>query len=276
MRLSIPRRAGLVDLIPSTFQFFPQQRILIAAAGPLASIVSGLFLTALARRAPNGGVFWMLSFAALCSLAAAVELIPMRWGAAQSDGLIILDAIRGGRAFDQVFRNLLPVSSSCLPLRPRDWPADVVARLAEAADDLRTQRANLYIAYVHSQDSNHTVKAAGYLDRLLETWDPTDPPEYALEAAYVFGYQRRDAAEASMWLERATGPVDGYTKLRAASAVEWAKGDLQRAVLFAEQAVQACDREPDAGAIRYESDLLFEMTQPSSEPSLETPAENAA
>ncbi len=273
MRLMIPRRAGVVDLAPVTFERFRWQRVIIAAAGPIASISSGLFLTALARRAPSAEAFWVLSFAALCSLAAAVELIPMRWGPAHSDGLVILEAIRGGAAFDQVTRNVLAVASNNAPLRFRDWPRDLITRLAEAPGEPAAQRYSLYLAYLHHQDSNETETAEGYLDRLLAGWEAQDPAEYAAEAAYVMGFHRRNALKSAEWLARIPESAHDYMRFRAGASVEWARGNLSGAHSIAAQAYAATLAQFDCGAIRYESELAWEIEQ---ESSAETAAETAA
>jgi hypothetical protein len=273
MRFTMPRRAGSVDLIPATFESFRYQRILVAAAGPAASIISGLFLTALSRRAPNEEAFWIMSFAALCSVAAAVELIPMRWGAAHSDGLMILDAIRGGPALDQVARNLLALSSNNTPLRFRNWPRGLVKRVAEGPADPAAARYNLYLAYLRHQDSNETETAESYLDRLLSTWEPDDPAEYAAEAAYVMGFHRRNALKSAEWHSRVAESAPSYLRLRAEASVEWARGNLSEANSLAKQAYEATLAQFDCGAIRYESELVWEMQQ---ETALDTAAETAA
>src|SRR5262249_26524048 len=144
---------------------------------------------------------------------------------------------------------------------------------AAAPGNPSDQRYNLYLAYVFHQDCDEPEAAAEYLDRLLAAWDPKDPAEYAIEAAYVRGFERRDAVQAAEWLARVPENADERARWRAAAAGAFARGDLAEAARLASQGFEVAGRRPSCGAIRYESELLWEIER---ESTAEVPAETAA
>jgi hypothetical protein len=187
--------------------------------------------------------------------------LPMRRGAARSDGYLLWDLIRGGTAVDDLQRNLLVASSHATPLRMRDWPHDLVRRLAEVPADPQASRYNDYLAYVHFLDRDERQTAGRYLDRLLSDWTCDDPPEYALEAAYFHAFRSDDPIAARHWLDLERRDAEPWVRLRAQAAVERAAGDPERASSLVTEALAMLRAEPACGAHQYEVDRLHALLE---------------
>ena len=234
-RVRLARRSGVVSLVPTTFENLRAQRIPVLAAGPLASLIAALALSTMRPTTPR--LFWLAGTTVLCLVLGVTQILPFRLGASSSDGLQLLEALRGGRAFDETERDFLTPVTYVSLLRPRDFPRDLLQRLVETPN-----RFHLYLAYIHHLDAGRREEAASYLTKLLEAWTRDDPPEYALEAAYFFRSRE--------WLDREPrGALEPWVRLRAEAAVT---GD----VTLAEQALKLLEAAPKCGANQYEIDLL--------------------
>jgi hypothetical protein len=253
------RQAGLVDLVPSTFGHFRLCRAICVAGGPLASLLAGLVFTGLSLRARTPSLFWIWCSCAQWALVGMMGLLPMRRGAARSDGYLLWELIRGGAAVDELQRNLLVASSHATPLRMRDWPHDLVLRLAEAPADPQGRRYDAYLAYVHFLDRGENRIAGQYLDRLMTGWTVDDPSEYALEAAYFLAARGDDPIAARKWLLLETRDAEPWVRLRAEAAVERAGDGAGRARRLVDEALAALRAAPACGAHRYEMDRLLAL-----------------
>ena len=114
------RRAGMVDLVPSTFAHFRLRRAICIAGGPMASLLAGLVFLDLSWGAHTPSLFWIWSFCAQWALVGLLGLAPIRRGAARSDGYLLWELIRGGAAVDALQRNLRVASSGRIPPGMRD------------------------------------------------------------------------------------------------------------------------------------------------------------
>jgi hypothetical protein len=259
MRLTPMRHAAVVDLVPATFEGFRLQRAICAAGGPLLSAAGGAALTWWSLSAHSALQFWVASFAVQWALAGALQVAPIRVGSAYSDGYLLLQAVRGGAAFDRVQMDLLTVSSHATPLRLRDWPHDLIRRLEQMPMDLASRRYAAYLAYVHLLDRGEHNAAGERLDRMIEGWSPADPPEYALEAAWFHALHRDDGETALGWLKRANGETQRWVRLRAQAAVERSTGTPLTARCLVEEALASVRAAPACGAYQYEIDRLRSM-----------------
>jgi len=248
--------AGLVDFVPSTFERFRMNRAICAAGGPLASLCSGVIFVWLASRAGTPSRFWVCSFCAQWALVGVLGLAPFLRGTARSDGYLLWELIRGGAAVDAIQRDLLTASSHATPLRFRDWPNDLVRRLADAPAGSQARRYAAYLAYVHCLDRGEIHTAGISLDRLMADWTASDPPEYALEAAYFLALYGNDLPTARQWLARETRDAEPWVRLRAQAAIEQATGNQDLARALADEALTALNAAPACGAHQYEIDRL--------------------
>jgi hypothetical protein len=252
-------RAGLVDFVPSNYAGFRRQRAIIAAAGPIASLVSGLLFVGFSRSAETALQFWLWSFCVQWAVVGFAQIIPTRLGTARSDGSLLWEVLRGGDAVDALQRDMLTASSHATTLRLRDWPEDLVRRLADAAGDNPAGRYGSYLAYIHFLDRGDVQTAAQHLDRLMAGWQPDDPPEYALEAAYFAAFHGHDAARAREWLALATRESEPWVRQRAEAAIECLDGSSQKAHALAGQALATLEASAPCGAYEYEIDLLEKL-----------------
>jgi hypothetical protein len=253
------RQAGLVDFVPSTFAHFRQRRSICVAAGPAASMLAGLLFTLLSYRARTASLFWIWSYCAQWSLVGLLGLLPMRRGAARSDGCLLWELARGGAATDELQAKLLVASSHATPLRLREWPNDLIGRLVEAPADRRARRYHAYLAYVHLLDRGEPQPAGRCLDGFLSEWTAGDPPEYALEAAWFLAFHRNDVDGARRWLTLQDRDAEPWVRLRARAAVEWAAGRHERARQLAKESLSHLRAAPACGAHEYEKERLHEL-----------------
>ncbi|HUI55184.1 MAG TPA: site-2 protease family protein [Bryobacteraceae bacterium] len=256
IRLVPVRNAGLVDFVPSTFARFRRSRAICAAGGPLASLCTGVVFVWLSSRAGTGSGFWMWSFCAQWALVGLLGLVPFRRGTTSSDGYLLWELIRGGATVDAIERDLLTASSHATPLRLRDWPNDLIRRLADDPADPKARRYAVYLAYVHFLDRGEIQTAGQLLDRLMADWIASDPPEYALDAAYFFALYGHDLRTARTWLTRETRDAEPWVRLRAQAAVERLAGNQKSASAQVDEALTALQAAPACGAHQYEIDRL--------------------
>ncbi len=242
------RRLGVVSLAPSTFDAFAFQRAVCCAGGPVASAVAAPFFLYFGLHAQSQTIYWAWAFCLQWALVGILSLAPLRLDQGRSDGYNLWEAIRGGQNLDRTERDLLTPASHATPLRVADWPTDLLERLG-AAD-----RFNAYLNYIHFLDKGDAASAGPHLEALLGNWMASDPPEYALEAAYFYGFHRRDLDAARSWLDREKRNAEPWVGLRAQAAAY----PEQAPVLIAE-ALKLLRIEPPCGAYQYEIDRLTEM-----------------
>jgi hypothetical protein len=250
------RESNLVTHVPSSLRDFRRQAAICALAGPCGSAIGTLLCLWLALQSKGALLFWPMITTAQWSLLGLFELVPFRSRGKKSDGRRLWEFMRGGAALDELQRDTLAESSNHTPLRPRDWPGDLIRRIVEVPSAPAQQRYAFYLAYVHFLDAGDVRAAAPWLEKLIEQPEKTDAAEYALEAAYFFGFHQDDSARAQKWLSLASGPVEPWVKLRASAAAEWATGRHQEAQELARQALAGLNRAPACGAYESEKDLL--------------------
>jgi hypothetical protein len=256
IRLVPFHHAGVVYQVPSSFANFRLQKATSLAAGPCVSLVACLFFATLALRAHAAFPFWFWMVNAQMCLIGVLQLFPVRFGQAESEGLQLLTILRGGPRVDAIQRDLLADSVNHTPLRPRDWPVDLLGRLASTG-----ARYHLYMAYIHALDSGNISGAWAHLSALLDSWLPGDGPQYALEAAYFLAFFRGDEKRARQWLSLETRLPDDALRLRAEAAVEWVAGRTKKARERIEQAELTLRAGLVSGYQAFELDCLQAMRE---------------
>ncbi len=259
------RRAGLVDLVPSTFDGFRPRRAACVAGGPVASLAAGLAFTVLSLRAGTPNLYWIWSCCAQWSLVGVLGLLPVRRGPACSDGYLLWELVRGGAAVDELERNLLVPSSHATPLKMREWPHDLIGRIVKNPADRQARSYSHYLAYVHFLDRGEPQTAGRHLECLLSAWTDADPPEYALEAAYFLAFHAHSLADGLQWLASESSEAEPWVRLRARAAIEHASGRHERARALVNEALSQLRAAPACGAYDYEIDRLRELVAAISE-----------
>ncbi|MGA2133434.1 MAG: site-2 protease family protein [Bryobacteraceae bacterium] len=253
------RHAAVVNLVPSTFAHFRLQRAFCAAGGPVASLLTGMAFGGLAMHAHSASLFWFWSFSVQWAVVGLMGLVPFRAGTARSDGFLLWEVIRGGRACDEVERGLLTASSDATPLRVREWPRDLIRRLGEAPGDPASRRYNFYLAYIHFLDSGDVQTAGQYMDRAVADGTTGEAAEFAMEAAYFWAFHRQDPDTARQWLDRENRDAPPWVRRRAQAAIDRASSNPARARAQVTEALAALKAQPACGSHQYEVDRLQEI-----------------
>jgi hypothetical protein len=216
---------AFVRQMPPGFARYRQQKALTLMSGPLASlIVGGLFL-AIVLDTQSAAIFAVFSRLALVSLLGFSELIPAFRKGIGTDGYRLRQVIRGGEELDELYRESMAEASNYCFVRYRDWPREVLQRIASGDDPY-----NVYLAYLHMLDSGDIEAAAGYMRRLIASLPEAQPrPFQAYEAAYWLATYGGDVAAAKQWLDRAAVDESNVVRVQAEAAIAAAEGQWERA-----------------------------------------------
>ena len=251
---------GLAALLPKKIGATRRQLLVLIAGGPLSSLVLAMFAIALASvSGPR--------FTAYCTFVAAtsfgifvVTLIPVRSGGFMSDGLQIIDVLRGGNSI--IGRNsLMQIFAQSLDgVRPRDWDSSAIDELARAdcKDSLQRTGGLLYLL-AHAMDCRQDGDIKRYRALLESSVD-----------GYPSGFKQSIHIELAIcaWLARDTDAVRRHLKASRGGIVEKSRRLLAQAALAklegrAEDcerdrllAIKALERASDVGQRKLTEDQL--------------------
>jgi hypothetical protein len=241
---------GGVVFAPHSLMGYRRADTIFTAGGPAASALFAAACCGVAWFATNRMVFWLFATMAQWSWLGVLSLVPLRKGLASSDGYWLWQLMRGGPDLDRRKRYMLANMSHGTDLRPSDWPREL---MGPVIDDIPGRdRHEDYLAYVHFMDLGDPDAAFLRLAAVLEKWQKSDPPEYALEAAYYAGVYSADSLLAARWLECAGNGADRWVRLRAEAAVALAEGRTGEARRLAEEALARLEDVPHSGYGDYE------------------------
>jgi hypothetical protein len=224
---------AFVRQVPADYSAFRLQKSATLLSGPLSSLVSGLFFTILAMLSANALAFRSFGLLGLVCLMGVLELIPREKNGIGTDGYRLWQVIRGGPPIDDMIREIACESSNLHSPRWRDWPREVIVRLAAGDDPF-----NIYLAYLHHSDAGDWEAAGSYMRRLIAVLPEVNPNAYyACEAAYWCAAREGDPESARKWLARAGSKIADENRRRAAAALALAQNQFERAILLADQAI---------------------------------------
>ncbi len=227
---------GLAALLPKKIGATRRQLLVLIAGGPLSSLVLAMFAIALASvSGPR--------FTAYCTFVAAtsfgifvVTLIPVRSGGFMSDGLQIIDVLRGGNSI--IGRNsLMQIFAQSLDgVRPRDWDSSAIDELARAdcKDSLQRTGGLLYLL-AHAMDCRQDGDIERYRALLESSVD-----------RYPSGFKQSIHIELAIcaWLARDTDAVRRHLKASRGGIVEKSRRLLAQAALAKlEGRAEDCERD---------------------------------
>ncbi|MFN6139096.1 MAG: M50 family metallopeptidase [Planctomycetota bacterium] len=227
---------GLAAMLPKKIGATRRQLLVLIAGGPLASLVLAMFAIALASvSGPR--------FMAYCTFVAAtsfgifvVTLIPVRSGGFMSDGLQIIDVLRGGNSI--IGRNsLMQIFAQSLDgVRPRDWDSSAIDELARAdcKDSLQRTGGLLYLL-AHAMDCRQDGDIERYRALLESSVD-----------RYPSGFKQSIHIELAIcaWLARDTDAVRRHLKASRGGIVEKSRRFLAQAALAKlEGRAEDCERD---------------------------------
>jgi hypothetical protein len=243
---------AFVRQMPSSFAHYRRQKATTLLGGPVSSLLFGWGFALVALNTSNSGEFALFSRLAQLTMLGVLELIPANRKEIGSDGYRLWQVLRGGEGLDALLRDSMAESSNFTAVRFRDWPHDVLVRLAAGSDPY-----NIYLAYLHTMDGGDAEAASQYMQRLIGTLPEERPfSHYACDAAYWLALYGGDAAEARKWLSRAGEGAELEVRLRAGAAVAAAEGQFDRAESLAREALARIETLPACGANQYEVDRV--------------------
>jgi len=246
---------AFVGQVPRTYDHYRLRKAATLLSGPLASLVVGSTFVWLAYWSRDAMTYTLYGRLGTITLLGFLELLPAVRKGIGSDGYRLWQVIRGGTPVDELVRDSLADSSNLSPLRYRDWPHDVVLRLAESG-----QPYDLYLAFIHSNDAGDIEAEEIYVRRLMASLPAQDLDahgrHYACEIACWLALRANDPAAATQWLERAGTDADWELQRRAHAAIALASGDFDRAAELAEAALADCPMPPPRGFEMWDVERL--------------------
>jgi hypothetical protein len=260
---------GGVGVVPSTLTNLRQRHVLVAAAGPAASLAFGL-LAAWAALSAKGHWWeetWMAAAytATFSLLSFAFNLIPMRPTSVYSDGARIYQLL--GRSPWGDVHLALSMGSCTLasPMRPRDCDIHVLRRAAA----FLTKGMEALLLRVQAQTYFHDCGLIPEAVRSLEEAEAVfaesiDDLRADLHKSFVFAnaFLKRDSAQARQWWNRME--AKGSTTVDAEywlsrSALLWIEGDIAEADAALKQSVALIKELPPTGAYEYDRDCVEQL-----------------
>lgn len=237
-----------------------RQLLVLVAGGPSASFLLAVLAVAVASVSDP-------RFAAYCIFAASISLgvflvtlIPMRSGGFMSDGMQIIDVLRGGSAVAERSALLRIFAQSLDGVRPRDWDKSALDELSKmnSDDPLRGTGGLLYLLY-HAMDCRHDLDIARYR-QLLEDGVDGYPAGFK-QAIYVelaiCAWLAGDIEDARQYLKASKGGVvDKSRRLLAHAALAQLEGRHDDCERDRFQVIKALEKAADAGQRKLTEDQL--------------------
>lgn len=262
---------GHTIVVPKDTAEFRRRKIVQVAAGPFASMSTGLLASAAILLAP--GTPWaeewrLLSYFATISLLTGIfNLLPFGIGSGYSDGAKLYQLASGGLWC--AYQQLLGVIYSIIvtPTRPRDFDIEAMRRAAGTVAR-GTNELFLHLStYACLLDRGELDAAAEALARaeLFCVESALDPPREWC-SAFVFGNAllRHDAAAARRWwqkMESKSRRKPAGESWTALSALLWREGRLEEAREAWNQADAWVRRLPGSGFAVAERNALQLLRQ---------------
>lgn len=213
---------GLAATVPTRLgPGLQQQLATMIAGGPMASLLLAGGAVAL-MTAADGRVAAYAGFIALASTGIfLVTAIPLRTGGFMSDGLQLVDLLRGGRSVAERSLLLQLTAQSLAGVRPREWESTAVENLA-ALDSLEPMRriAGWVLLLYRAMDCRESTRIAHYrvlLAEHVEAFPDGFRQSIHVELALLAALDG-DAPTAQLQLSKANGGVVDRSRRHLAQA----------------------------------------------------------
>lgn len=164
---------GLAATVPTKVGAALERQLLVQiAGGPLASLLLTILAVLLAAVAEPRVAAYCVFVAATSLGIFVVTLLPVRTGGFMSDGMQLIDVLRGGSAVVERGALLQIFAQSLDGVRPRDWDPAAIAGLARAdsTDPLRRTGGWLYLLS-HALDCRNEPDISRYRQLLQDSVD---------------------------------------------------------------------------------------------------------
>lgn len=252
---------GLAATIPTAVgTSLRRQMLVLVAGGPLASLLLTILAVALTSISDPRFAAYSLFVAATSFGIFLVTLIPVRAGGFMSDGMQIIDVLRGGSAVLERSALMRIFALSLDGVRPRDWDPSAIEDLTKigADDPLRRTGAALCLLY-RAMDSRDVTDIERY-GRMVEEGLANHPSGFKqslhVELA-LCGWLKGDAEAVRRHLgESRGGVVENSRRLLAQAALAKLEGrseDCERHRLLA---IEALAKASAAGQEKLTADQL--------------------
>ncbi len=264
---------GLTAMAPASVERLRERAVRLTAGGPIASLLCGVaaFGALLAVAGPScpplAGRFLVL-LAVIATGDGLLNLYPAAGGVGYSDGARLWQLARRGPWSEYLCANYYMMSSAAGPLRPRDWPTDLVVSAAEFGRSLPSGIGAAALAYTHFEDLGDAQRAGEYLALAESRVDRGGKAErdFAMERAYFDARFLADPAAGLRWMASARDePTADSWRTRA--AVYAAAGQFSAAHEALECGLGLVASLPDAGIyamVRRQYEDLREAIESSS------------
>ena len=254
---------GHTAMAPTTPRNIRGRAMIFTLGGPLASLALGAIGSICLLLIP--GPAWPAALGCTVALATGFSvgdfifnLLPMASQAQYSDGARLWQMYRRGPWCDFHCANHYMGLSRTTPLRPREWPREMVERAAEFAAQLPDPSASFAMAYLHFLDSGDWQRALSWLDRAREVAHPGSKLAHALtvDRAHIEAFHRRDGGEAQRLFEQVPQRADSTDYWRSAATVRAVQGDLAGASYAWNKAWEMAQKRPATGVYDMDRDQL--------------------
>ena len=260
--LAVLSAGGATGLVPADPNFPRWRELLVIAAGPATTFVTGIAALCIAFYVSTDSPWQAYGIPALFGVwsvvLGAMNLLPFRTPTGYSDGAQIYQLLSGGPWGD--FHRIIALVGSTVvtALRPRDYEIDAIRRTSLAISQGPQGLLLQLFAYSHFLDQGKAVEADVALKRAEAIYlQSASAIPVELYTIFVFGeaYVRRDAVSAREWWARMEAKKPTHFNVdywRALAALHWIEGNLKSAEEAFKKSEAAADRLPGFGAYEFD------------------------
>jgi Peptidase family M50 len=253
---------GATAVVPATADFPRWSYLCMIAAGPCATLLTGIFALWIAFAAKGDSLLQakgpLALFGAWSLVVCAFNLLPFRTHGNYSDGAQIYQLLSHGPWGD--FHRVVAAVGSTLvtPLRPRNYDIQAILWAAHTITQGAQGLLLRVYAYAYFLDHGRILEAGEALREAESIYHQSAsdiPAEIHMEFVFGSAYLRRDAAAAREWWTRmeAKKPTRFNADYwRADSALHWIEGDLKEANEAWEKSNALAQQLPKAGAYEFD------------------------
>lgn len=243
---------GHAALVHRSADRLRERAMIMIAGGPVGSALLGAagataILTTPAVPHAIGMPVVMLTMFGISDF--VFNLMPMGSGVHYSDGARLWQLWRRGPWADYLCSIYFMSLSRTTPMRPREWPRDMVERMAVFSEQLPEPSGPLGNVYAHYEDSGDHERAGQYLEQACARARKGTQlaSDLARERAWLEAFHRRNGAEGARWLAQARSDTTVADHWRAHTAVYLASGDLKKAEEAWRKGAEIVAKYPEAG-----------------------------
>ena len=234
-----------------------RQLLVLIAGGPVASLLLAMF--ALAATSVSGPRFAAyFTFIAGSSFGIfLITLMPIRSSGFLSDGLQLIDVLRGGDAVRERVALLQIFAQSAAGIRPRDWDSQVISELSRmnSADPL----GGSMFLLARAMDNHNHAEIAHYravLEQTVDQYPAAFRQSVHVELA-ICAWLAGDAEAVRQQLDAGHGGiVEKSRRLLAQAALAQLEGRIEDCERVRLLAIEALAKASDAGQRKLTEDQL--------------------